>query len=477
MGSQGVHWHLGMFLRPQHFQASQRHVEQLIDRNARWDCHYTWGLRKIELDEDALANNRLVIRSLQARLHDATLVSVPEDGVLPACDLKAALARAPAVTVYLAVPVLQLARANAAVAGGEPGLVRYLVEEQPLEDENTGINSQALQVRRLNLRLLFSDQDPSGYEVLPLVRLQRADRAEGAPQLDHSYIPPLLGCDAWKPLVTEVLQPTYDRLGRKIEQLSSRIISGNKTFDSQGQGDRLLFEQLRTMNEAYALFGVLAFAQGLRPLTVYTELCRLVGTLAIFGSRRRPPELPKYDHDDLGTCFWQAKLHLDALLDSVVEPEYDERPFVGAGLRMQVALEPAWLESHRRLFVGVQSTLAAEQCRQLLTTGLDMKVGSSDHVDNIFLIGQAGLKFQYASVPPGVLPTHPGLIYFELQRELGNVEWQHVERSLALAIRLNEKRIVSSIQDQQAITINVGGLSTPMRFTLYTTATQENRGT
>jgi len=39
-----------------------------------------------------------------------------------------------------------------------------------------------------------------------------------------------------------------------------------------------------------------------------------------------------------------VKAYLDDLLDLVVEPAYKERPFVGAGLRMQVSLEPAWVE-------------------------------------------------------------------------------------------------------------------------------------
>ena len=128
---------------------------------------------------------------------------------------------------------------------------------------------------------------------------KKADRAEAVPQLDESYIPPLLACDAWKPLAAGILQQTYDRIGKKLELLSSHLVSRGMTFDSQGQGDRLLLEQLRVVNEAYAPLGVQAFAQGVHPLAMYVELCRLVGKLAIFGAGRRPPELP-------GTTSWCA---------------------------------------------------------------------------------------------------------------------------------------------------------------------------
>ncbi len=317
MTVRAVHWYEGMFLRPQHFQAAQRYMHEMADRGVRWDQQYTWGLRAAEIDLDALANYRFVVRDLKARLRDGTLISIPEDGNLPNFDLKSAFDGGNTVTIYLAVPVLQVARANVA-DGGEANGARFVIDRQQLEDENTGLNPQPVEVRLLNMKLLLSSDDHGGYEVLPIARIKRADRAEAVPELDESYIPPLLACDGWKPLAAGILQQVYDRLGKKLELLSSQIVSRGMTFDSQGQGDRLLFEQLRVINEAYAPLGIQAFARGLHPLTMYTELCRLVGRLAIFGAQRRPPELPKYDHDDLGTCFWRVKQHIDALLDIVV---------------------------------------------------------------------------------------------------------------------------------------------------------------
>lgn len=465
--AQAVHWHEGMLLRPQHFQAAQRHILQHSDRSARSLFHYNWGIRSFDLDLDALANYRLVIRDLQCRLRDGTMLNIPDDGVLPSFDLKQAFGRESTVTVYVALPVVQLARPNVGNGNGSSNGVRFSVDTQELEDENTGLNPQPVEIRRLNLKLLLSNQDHSGYEVLPILRLKKGDRADGVPQLDESYIPPLLACDSWKPLETAILQQTFDRLGKKIEMLSAQIVSGGMTFDSHGQGDRLIFEQLRVMNESYAPLGIQAFAQGVHPFTMYTELARLIGRLSIFGAQRRPPELPKYDHDDLGVCFWRAKQYIDGLLDIVVEPEYKERPFIGAGLRMQVSLEPSWMEAGWQMFVGVQSSLAPEQCERLLTRGLDMKIGSSDRVDEIFRLGQAGLRFSYSNHPPRALPTQAGLIYFRVDRESQNQEWDRVERSLTLAVRLNENLIVSSVEGQRALTINVGGQSNTLQFMLY----------
>jgi type VI secretion system protein ImpJ len=457
-----------MFLRPHHFQSAQRHWHHVANRSEKWDLHYNWGLRAIELDLDALANYRLVVRSLKARLRDGTLVAIPEDGILPQVELKAAFESGNAFTVFLAVPVVNLGRANVA-SNGTPEGVRYVVDTQPLEDENTGVNPQPIQVRLLNLKLLLSHQDHAGYEILPIARIEKSPRAEATPQLDVTYIPPVLACDAWQTLLADILQSVYDRIGKKIDLLANQVVSRGISFDSQAQGDPLIFAQLRELNEGYALLGTLAFAQGVHPFPAYLELCRLVGQLAIFGDTRRPPDLPKYDHDDLGHCFYGVKRHIDALLNVVVEPAYKERPFIGAGSRMQVSLEPAWLESIWQMFVGVKSPLSTEDCINLMTKPgrLDMKIGSSDRVDELFRRGQGGLQFVHSQRPPRALPSQPGLIYFQVLRESRQEEWQHVQRSLTLALRVNENLIAGDIEGERIFKIKAGGQTTTVQFTLY----------
>jgi len=469
MAYRAVHWHEGMFLRPHHMQTAQRHGLYLANQSEKWDHHYNWGLRAFDLDKDALSNHRLVIRALQARFRDGTLVSIPEDATLPALDLKQLMTTENSLTVNLAVPMLRLGKANASTDGTAEGGSRFVLESQNLEDENTGVNPQAIQVRLLNLKLLMSNQDTTGYETIPIVRIEKSQQAEALPELDLTYFPPAVACDAWQPLMNEILQAVYDRIGKKIELLAGQVVSRGITFDSQAQGDPLIFAQLRELNEAYAMLGVLSFAQGVHPLTAYVELCRIVGQLSVFGATRRPPDLPRYDHDDLGNCFYTVKKHIDALLNIVVEPTYKERAFIGAALRMQVSLEPSWLESVWQMFVGVQSPLIAEECNRLSTKPgqLDMKIGSSDRVDDIFRLGQAGLKFTYNPRPPRALPSLPGLIYFQVSRESQQEEWQNVQKSLTLAIRLNEGRIAGSIQGQRILTIKTGGQNTTLQFTLY----------
>jgi type VI secretion system protein ImpJ len=475
MSDRAIHWFEGMFLRPHHFLASQRHNAQQAHLDEKWDHHYDWGLRSVDLDLEALSNYRLVVRALKARLRDGTVVSVPEDRVLPAVSLKDVFQGRNSVVVYLGLPVLSPGRPNIASTANSDGANRYIIDNLELEDENTGVNPQLVKVRIPNLKLLLSTDELSGYEVVPIARLDRSDRAEATPQLDLSFIPPILACDAWGPLSAGIVEAIHDRLGKKLETIAAQVTSRNIGFDTHAQGDALIFAQLRELNEMYALLSVLAFAEGVHPLTMYMELCRFVGQLSIFGASRRPPDLLRYDHDDLGACFYRVKQYIDALLDIVVEPEYKERPFVGAGLRMQVALEPAWLSSAWSMYIGVQSRLGTEECIALIGK-LDMKVGSSERVDQLYRFGQGGLTFTHTPRPPRSLPSAPGLIYYQINRESQQAEWDSAQRSLSLAIRLNEGLIAGNIQGQKVLSIRDGGEGvTTLQFTLYVVPNEGGR--
>jgi predicted component of type VI protein secretion system len=88
-------------------------------------------------------------------------------------------------------------------------------------------------------------------------------------------------------------------------------------------------------------------------------------------------------------------------------------------------------------------------------------------VDENFEQGRAGLKFTPSGAPPRALPVRDGLIYFQVSRESQQQEWQNVQRSLTLAIRLNQNRVVGTIQGQRTLTIKTDSQPTTMRFTLF----------
>jgi len=462
MPSGEVHWHEGMFLRQHHFLTEHRQVSRLMQLDGKWLLHHNWGLRSISLNTNALGNFRFSVTALEARLRDGTLIEVPRDGLLSELDLKPALETNRKVTVHMGVPMLKSSQANVSEDGPAPGMRYYLINQQ-LEDENLGVNPQPIPIRRLNLKLLLSTESLAGYDTVPIARIEKSERAEATPQLDATYFPPVLACDAWRDLGVGILQAVYDRIGRKIEKLAGQAISRGLSLDSTTPGDALIFAQLRELNESYATLTNIAFLEGIHPLVAYQELCRLVGQLAIFKQEsRRTPAIPRYNHDDLGGCFYQLKNYLDDLLSILPEPDYKELPFVGDGLQLKVELQREWLDPAVQLFIGVRSPLEPDRCVELMGE-IDMKVGSSDRIEKIYALGDTGLRLVHVPSPklPQALPREKGLTYFQINREQQQSEWQHVERSLTLAIRFNETKIVGNIDRQEIVNLR---LATDMRF-------------
>lgn len=467
MPSGEVHWHEGMFLRQHHFLTEHRQLVRLLQLDQKWALHHNWGLRSLTLSHDALSNFRFSVSALKARLGDGTLIEVPEDGPLPDLDLKPALESSPKVTVHLAIPVLKSNQPNVA-SEGPADQMRYYVITQQLEDENLGVNPQPIPIRRLNLKLLLSTQDRKGYQTIPIARIEKVGPVAPTPQLDPTYFPPVLACDAWHDLKVGVLEAVYHGVGRKIEKLATQAVNGKLRLESTEPDVILIFAQLRVLNEAYATLTNLAFLDGVHPLDAYQELCRLVGSLAIFKEElRRPPEIPRYDHDDLWGCFNKVREYLDELLSIVPEPSYHKLPFVGHGPQMQVRLEQAWLNQKAPLYIGVTSPLGDEKCVEQIQN-VDMKVGSPDRIDPSFTAGGGTLTFDHVSNPPKVLPR--GMTYFQINRRLQPREWDYVEASKRLAIRFNEYLVDGDIDHKEEVKLkkmedDAEGI--PFEFTLY----------
>ncbi|QDV74005.1 type VI secretion system baseplate subunit TssK [Botrimarina mediterranea] len=461
-----IHWHEGMFLTPQHFQAADRWQARARSIGSRWDNHYNWGVRSVEIDTDALRNGRLVVRSLQARMPDGELLCFPEDGVLPIVDLRESLRRNRTARVELALP---LAKPNQREVTEDAALVsaRSVVELRDAVDCNTGAGVQSIPVLRPNARLLVTGDDQAGYQTLSILQVRRSEGANAEPELDPEFIPPLLACDAWAPLQVGVLLRLLERIERKADVLASQAAGRGLDFDSAGQGERLLLEQVRVLNEAIGVLSIDVAAQGVAPLLVYRELARIVGKLSAFAHGMRSRVLPAYDHDDLARCFFSARREIEALLSEVVEPSYQERQFIADKATLAVDVDALWLEPSHRLLVGVQSSAAPDDVQRLLTAGRSLKVGASDRVDDIFMRGESGLALTRIIHVPRALPVRPGLEYYEIGVDQSPSDWLAVGRSMSLAVRFAEHLVGDQPADRNEIVLNDEGKTFTLSLSLF----------
>ncbi len=465
-----VHWSEGMFLRPHHFQAAERYWTELTATSQQWDNPYSYGLRSIDISQEAIANHQVEVKTCHARMKDGSVIALDAGQGPGRVDLKEAFEQHSEVTVYLAVPNLALGRANVG-AGETAGQQRYISTSLSLPDESVGGNDQEIDLRDWNVRLALSTQELSGYEVLPIAQIKRASEAESTPTLDDDYIPPVLALDAWAPLGLDIVRAIYDIVGEKIDVLSQRVVERRVTLASQEPGDLEDLMMLSALNEAYGSLRPLAFASGVHPFVAYAELCRIVGMLSVFGDDRRTPGIPTYDHDDLARIFKWIKLHIEQLIGGRKKLEYEQRHFVGTQRGMQVAIDPKWLHSGWDWYVGVLAENISEQeCRDLLTPGnLDWKMGSSQQVDLIFQHGIPGVKQKELTHPPRALPSRQGWVYYEVERDPDNAAWKDVLATQSLAIRFKEQLIsnLDQLQGQRTLEVTSHGKRSILQFALF----------
>ena len=150
-------------------------------------------------------------------------------------------------------------------------------------------------------------------------------------------------------------------------------------------------------------------------------MCQIAGRLAIFGDDRRLPEIPTYDHDNLGPIFRRIRELIESLIHGVREYEYEQRFFVGVGLGMQAALDPSWFHADWKWYIGVnKGDMTEQECRELLQPGeLDWKLGSSRQVEILFKRRAEGLQLRPVGRVVRALPNRPDWIYYELDKREG----------------------------------------------------------
>lgn len=486
MKNHPVHWYEGLFLRPQHLQASERYWTERLQTSHQWDSPYHYGLFSLEYSAEALANHQFQIHQLQARMRDGTLVNLDvgqepdrvdikeamaESG-LPTADLAEAFEKESVLRVYLGIPKLRMGRAN--VGQSEAEKSRFVETSLSVQDESRGGNDQEVQFRALNVRLLLSTQDLSGYELLPIAQIKRAGEGEAKPRIDPEYIPPLISIGSWPGLGRDIVRALFDVIGQKIEVMSQQVMNRGIGLDSQDPGDLERILMLNQLNESYSTLAVLAFAEGVHPLVAYTELCRVLGQLSIFSPERRAADIPAYDHEDLHRIFSLLRQRIESLINSVRDYSYEQRHFVGVGLGMQVSLEPRWFNADWEWYIGVnKGELTTKECLDLLSPGrLDWKLGSSRQVEILFKHRAEGVQLKPLDRNVRALPSRSEWVFFVVSKSDAPA-WRDVQETQTLAMRLQDSMIVNQdrLQGERRLVVSAGGRNAALEFSLFAVPT------
>lgn len=486
MQNLAVHWHEGLFLRPHHLQAWDRHWHETTTASERWGSPYRYGVASIEINRDALAAGFFQLDNIRAKTSEGTLIELAPGESTERRDLRQTLTgeqskastipfdgRA-SLDVYLGIPRLQLGGRNVS-AGDDPDTTgnnegtRFRPLQVHVPDEADAASVEPIVVRRMNAKLLLSSDDLAGFEVLKIARVHRGTVGGEIAELDQRYIPPLLDCTAWPALNQGVLLSLHDRMLLKIELLAQLVATHGNQLDATQPGDLQRILMLQTLNQNAAALDALKQTGGVHPWHAYLELGRIAGALDVFSDKRSARPLPPYDHNDLGPLFHSLRTRIEASIASVAQNAYQQRFFVGSGMGMQVSLDPQWLMSGWRCVLGVRrGKLSPTALEQALSPGsLDWKIGSARQVEMLYSNRMSGVNLEPLREVPRNLPSQGDWSFFDLGG--GGPAWNDVLETGTLAMRLREDLIEnrSELNGNQTLRVRVSDQRLQLQFAIF----------
>lgn len=423
MAAEKVIWYDGMFLRPQHFQQQDRHLEGLIRDRCGHLRPYDWGVLELVLDAQAARQGRIALKKARGILPDGSPFDLPDgDELPPPLEVEAGWQNVP---VFLALP---LARDSGDVDREEGGGVqaRYRAALREVRDLNAGFEEreQTIKVGRRQFRLLpEAERRRGGYAGVAVARLVKK-RADQALELDPDFIPPCLDCRGW-PLLREFLAEIQGLLGLCQRDVAGRL-QGAAAAGGEHLEDLLV---LQTVNRYKLLFDHYAAMAGLHPEAFYRTALQLAGELAAVARETRRPRLeaPVYDHDDLQRTFapllaelrhgleWRRR---QVVIQIPIEAYPDARWLAPIGPAQRPLLDAADLvlivragEEQRQDFPKRCTISAAEELVDLVKSHLP------------------GLGLRPLSAAPPGLPFDRSFTYFDLQRDPDH--WEKLRASHA----------------------------------------------
>jgi type VI secretion system protein ImpJ len=426
-GDGRVAWREGLFLRQQHFQQQDRHLESVVTALTGALRSYPWGVLELKLNDSLAALGKFAIERLNGVMPDGLPFSIPGD--LPPPPPLDVPADARDVIVHLTLP----ARQPGAVEFREredrgAAAVRYLVDEAEVidafSDERT---RETIEVAIPNLSFGISQDQTYGRILLGLARIREVQK--GGLVFDERYIPPALDIRA-SPRLSGFLNDIIGRAEQRIEELALRAVEatdgGTETFAS--------FLLLQAINRWTAQLQHLRSLPQVHPERLYELFLGMAGELStLTRAGRRAPPFPAYEHDQLQPTFEPV---FD-LLQGALSAAFDRS---AVQLELQQAAPGAYtsrITDHNLyrtgfFYLAVNARASLDDIRTRFPSVA--KIGPVQRMREIVDSALPGVPLRHTPTPPPQLRVIPGYVYFELDRSVP--DWREFARAPALGLHV-----------------------------------------
>ncbi|EIC84116.1 type VI secretion system baseplate subunit TssK [Serratia sp. M24T3] len=422
-----VIWTEGMFLRPHHFQQSERWLEAYSRSWGKIQTPYYWGFMSLELDASLLRQGKLAIASASGIMPDGTPFNITGADNAPA---PLALPENQSdVKVVLALPECRSGRNEVIFSESSDSLARLVTFENEVDDLNaSAVGTAAMQFGKLRFSLMLESSLNAEWTAISVARItgRSTDRSL---KLDPQFIPPVLNAqnDAQ---ITSFINDMHGVLNQRSEQMSQRLQQAGRG----GNSEMIDFMLLALINRHIGQISHSRQLPQLHPERLFSEWLQFATELSTWSATRTPgATLPVYDHDNLAWTFGKLMLHLRQGLSLVMEEN---------------ALQLTLTERSHGLFVATVSdvkmirelgfvlAVKADVPSEMLMThfAAQMKIAPVTRIRDLVQLQLPGIGLRAMPAAPRQIPWHAGYVYFELEKS-GDL-WRQMEKSEAFALHL-----------------------------------------
>ena len=425
---QPVIWMKGTFLSPHHLQTQDRFLESTLQFQTDSLAFAPWGFKTLQLNQDALASGYFAIADASGIFPDGLLFDMPDSDPLPPPKPLADCFEPDqtAIDVYLAIPHYRERGINVSLARTNSD-ARYSAEVAMLRDENSGLSEKPVQVARKNFRILVEGESQEHVSVLRVARVRRT--AAGTFQIEPRFVPPLVDITASDYLVA-ILRRLVEILAAKSSQLSGTRRQKNLSLADFGTSDIANFWLLYTINSHFPLLQHLLETKRGHPEELYAGLLSLGGCLTTFSTTIHPRDLPKYEHDDLVTCFSALDEKLRLLLETVVPSNFVSLPLklIQPSIYATSLSVDKYLQD-TKMYLAIGSGM--NEADLIAKAPYLIKVCSANHIEHLVRQALPGVQLTHVARPPSSIPVKMNFQYFSLNQS--GVAWEAITRARNLA--------------------------------------------
>ncbi|MQQ10641.1 type VI secretion system baseplate subunit TssK [Epibacterium sp. SM1979] len=404
-----VVWKEGLFLKPQHFQQSDRYFEKHLafGRSEMGAQSFPWGIAEAEFDGGQLRQGRLELQRVSGCFRDGTIFSAPDVDILP--TEIAVPEGSQGKTIWLVLPNLSQNGQDIGDITSE-GTRYYVSEEAEVTDNaRASRNQETLEIAAPRLELMLRATAPEGYQSLELGQV--AEVRDGTVVALDQTMPPTGMSISCHRAYESYLSAVIGAVEARVEVLERYAADPSSAGGMQGK-DYLM---LMVLNRNLPLLRHLQTLPVVHPERLYSVLIALAGELVSFEDReRRVRDYGRYRHERPKETFLPVvddiRRFLSRDVGRAIRLPLEDRK----DNRFGAIVEDASLFSNAAFIIEVKADLPLTQVQQQFPQFC--KVGPASRMREIIVNNMPGLPIVHQPTPPAQIRHVTGHVYFLIDK-------------------------------------------------------------